>query len=185
MILVLLTVFRFLKFCATALRRIRQVLRTCNCGLRPLKICAFGAVEDFRSEELRSEIYPQSGANGVSAEEDIEAMLIDVAVDADKSSAARIVAGRPQPPTAIAIVCFKCALSITVCRSLTLKRTVRTEVFVYFCDAQQEYLIRRAVTGACAVARILVRADRHAGDHSPFAFRERSVQERSVQPLAQ
>ena len=64
MILVLLTVFRFLKFCAAALRRIRQVLRTCNCGLRPLKDCAFGAVEDFRSEELRPKIYPQSGANG-------------------------------------------------------------------------------------------------------------------------
>ena len=64
MILVLLTVFRFLKFCAAALRRIRQVLRTCNCGLRPLKDCAFGAVDDFRSEELRLKIYPQSGANG-------------------------------------------------------------------------------------------------------------------------
>ena len=27
-------------------------------------ISAFGAVDDFRSEELRSKIYPQSGANG-------------------------------------------------------------------------------------------------------------------------
>ena len=84
MILVLLTVFRFLKFCAAALRRIRQVLRTCNCGLRPLKICAFGAVEDFRLEELRSEIYPQSGANGVVvAVVDIVAILIDAAVVVD------------------------------------------------------------------------------------------------------
>ena len=88
------------------------MLRTCNCGLRPLKDCAFGAVEDFRSEELRSEIYPQSGANGVSAEEDIEAMLIDVAVAVDKCSVVRIDAGRPQPPPAIALVCSKYALSI-------------------------------------------------------------------------
>ena len=68
---------------ATALRRIRQVLRTCNCGLRPLKICAFGAVEDFRSEELRSEIYPQSGANGVFAVADIAASLTDAAAVVD------------------------------------------------------------------------------------------------------
>lgn len=27
-------------------------------------ISAFGAVDDFRSEELRLKIYPQSGANG-------------------------------------------------------------------------------------------------------------------------
>ncbi len=29
----------------------------------PAEICAFGAVEDFRLEDLRSEIYPQSGPN--------------------------------------------------------------------------------------------------------------------------
>ena len=34
------------------------------CGLRSLLISAFGAVDDFRSEELRPKIYPQSGANG-------------------------------------------------------------------------------------------------------------------------
>ena len=79
MILVLLTVFRFLKFCAAALRRIRQVLRTCNCGLRPLKDCAFGTVEDFRLEELRSEIYPQSGADGIIVVADTVAILMDAA----------------------------------------------------------------------------------------------------------
>ena len=87
MILVLLTVFRFLKFCAAALRRIRQVLRTCNCGLRPLKDCAFGAVEDFRFEELRSKIYPQSGANGDTDVVDTVAIIIDAACAADTCSA--------------------------------------------------------------------------------------------------
>ena len=59
------------------------MLRTCNCGLRPLKICAFGAVEDFRSEDSRSKIYSQSGANGVYVAVDKEAILIDVAGVAD------------------------------------------------------------------------------------------------------
>ena len=63
------------------------MLRTCNCGLRPLKICAFGAVEDFRSEELRSEIYPQSGANGVLVVVDIVATLKDDADAVDTCSA--------------------------------------------------------------------------------------------------
>ena len=89
MILVLLTVFRFLKFCAAALRRIRQVLRTCNCGLRPLKDCAFGAVEDFRSEDSRSKIYPQSGADGVIVVADTVAkQLIDDAGEVDICSVA-------------------------------------------------------------------------------------------------
>ena len=63
------------------------MLRTCNCGLRPLKICAFGAVEDFRSEELRSEIYPQSGANGDTDVVDTVAIIIDAAFAADTCSA--------------------------------------------------------------------------------------------------
>ena len=36
----------------------------------PAEISAFGAVDDFRSEDLRSEIYPQSGANGAIVEVD-------------------------------------------------------------------------------------------------------------------
>lgn len=54
------------------------MLRTCNCGLRPLKDCAFGAVEDFRSEDSRSKIYPQSGANGDPVV--IGAEALDIAV---------------------------------------------------------------------------------------------------------
>ena len=59
------------------------MLRTCNCGLRPLKDCAFGAVEDFRSEDSRSKIYPQSGANGDLVEVDIVAILNDAAAAVD------------------------------------------------------------------------------------------------------
>ena len=55
------------------------MLRTCNCGLRPLKDCAFGAVEDFRSEDSRSKIYPQSGADGVIVVADTVAILMDAA----------------------------------------------------------------------------------------------------------
>ena len=57
------------------------------CGLRSLLISAFGAVEDFRSEELRSKIYPQSGANGERTFVDRVAILIDAAVVVDISSA--------------------------------------------------------------------------------------------------
>ena len=57
------------------------------CGLRPLKDCAFGAVEDFRSEELRSEIYPQSGANGAIVVVDIVTVIVDGTVSEDKCSA--------------------------------------------------------------------------------------------------
>lgn len=57
------------------------------CGLRSLLISAFGAVEDFRSEELRSKIYPQSGANGDRTFVDRVAILIDAAVVVDISSA--------------------------------------------------------------------------------------------------
>lgn len=56
------------------------------CGLRSLLISAFGAVDDFRSEELRLKIYPQSGANGVFVVSDIVATPIDAAVVVDKCS---------------------------------------------------------------------------------------------------
>ena len=59
------------------------MLRTCNCGLRPLKICAFGAVEDFRSEDSRSKIYPQSGANGERTVVDRVATVLDLAEAVD------------------------------------------------------------------------------------------------------
>ena len=59
------------------------MLRTCNCGLRPLKDCAFGAVEDFRSEDSRSKIYPQSGADGDTDVVDTVAIIIDAAFAAD------------------------------------------------------------------------------------------------------
>ena len=57
------------------------------CGLRSLLISAFGAVDDFRSEELRLKIYPQSGANGGRIVDDKVAILIDAAVAVDTWSA--------------------------------------------------------------------------------------------------
>ena len=49
------------------------------CGLRSLLISAFGAVGDFRSEELRPKIYPQSGANGDIIVVDIAGILTIIA----------------------------------------------------------------------------------------------------------
>lgn len=42
-------------------------------------ISAFGAVGDFRSEELRPKIYPQSGANGDIIVVDIAGILTIIA----------------------------------------------------------------------------------------------------------
>ena len=117
----------------------------------PAEICTFSAVEDFRSEDSRSEIYPQSRSNSVIEVVDKDAAVGDGAVVVDLGSAVRIVAGRPQPPPAIAIAGFACgALCVAVCRSLTLTLTVRAEVLFRFRDAQQEHLIRRAANGSCA-----------------------------------
>ena len=52
------------------------------CGLRSLLISAFGAVDDFRSEELRLKIYPQSGANGDIIVVDIAGMLTIIVLEA-------------------------------------------------------------------------------------------------------
>ena len=87
-------------------------------------------MEDFRIEDSRSEIYPQSGTDAVIDVVDIVTAATDGAAIADACSAVRTAAGRPQPPVAIAIAGFICALRIAVCSSLTLPRTVRTEVFV-------------------------------------------------------
>ena len=75
----------------------------------PAEICAFGAVEDFRLEDSRSEIYPQSGPNCVNVVVDIVTVAVDGAEKVDNSSVVRMVAGRPQPPPAIAIAGFVCA----------------------------------------------------------------------------
>lgn len=45
-------------------------------------ISAFGAVDDFRSEELRLKIYPQSGANGDIIVVDTAGMLTIIVPEA-------------------------------------------------------------------------------------------------------
>ena len=75
----------------------------------PAEICAFGAVEDFRLEDSRSEIYPQSGPNCATDVADTFTVVGDGADVEDTGSAVRIAAGRPQPPPAIAIAGFVCA----------------------------------------------------------------------------
>ena len=91
----------------------------------PQKSCGFsgnpyGAVEDFRLEDLRSKIYPQSGTDAEIAVEEKITAVTDGAVIADMSSEVRTKAGRPQPPPAggsatcfIAVVCI-CFLSYCI-----------------------------------------------------------------------
>ncbi|MBQ1735908.1 MAG: hypothetical protein II038_13755, partial [Lachnospiraceae bacterium] len=57
-------------------------------------------MDDFRVEELRSQIDPQSGANGAVSVVDIVAAVVDGAVAADEGSVVGTVAGGPQPPPA-------------------------------------------------------------------------------------
>ena len=114
-------------------------------------------MEDFRLEDLRSEIYPQSGTDRVITVENIITVEIDRAVIVDSRSVVRTGAGRPQPPPEIAIagVCI-CSLCFCICRSATLSCTIRTEVFVHLSNAEQEYFVGRVVAGGNSVRRILV-----------------------------
>ena len=52
-------------------------------------------MEDFRSEDLRSEIYPQSGTDAEDTAVEIVAVRIDRAAAVDTSGEVRIIAGRP------------------------------------------------------------------------------------------
>ena len=81
-------------------------------------------MDDFRFEELRSKINPQSGTDGATDVVDIVTEVVDGAVIEDICSVERSVAGRPQPPPAITIADFMCALCITIRCSLTLSGTV-------------------------------------------------------------
>ena len=101
----------------------------------PAEICAFGAVEEFGLEELNSEIYPQSGPNCDIVVVDKVTVVVDGAVITDSGSAARTVAGWPQPPPAESITGYICALCEAVSCSLTPSGTVEAEIPVRFCDA--------------------------------------------------
>ena len=117
----------------------------------PAEICAFGAVEDFRLEDLRSEIYPQSGPN-CEIEVDIDTVAADEAVGVDKCSEVRTAAGRPQQPPAFSIVAFACSLRKAINGSLALKRTVRNKVLrnkvlIHLGNAKEENFVGRIVAG--------------------------------------
>ncbi len=57
-------------------------------------------MDDFRFEDLRVQINPQSGADGNVSVVDRDAVLADVSVTADKGGISLTEAGRPQPPSA-------------------------------------------------------------------------------------
>ena len=57
-------------------------------------------MDDFRLEDSRVQINPQSGADSIVIVVDIVAVLVDVAVIVDIGGIILIVAGRPQPPPA-------------------------------------------------------------------------------------
>ena len=69
-------------------------------GLRPLRICACGAVEDFGFEDLRFQTDPQSGANSAPVVAHEVAEAVDAAAAVDVGRVVGIQAGRPQPPQA-------------------------------------------------------------------------------------
>ena len=109
------------------------------------EICAFGAVEDFRLEDLRSEIYPQCGPDCDIVVLDI--VVNDVAVTVDKCSMTRILAGRPQPPYASSIVASGYSLRKAISGSITTTPNVRTIVLIHLGNAKEENFVGRIVAG--------------------------------------
>ena len=90
-------------------------------------------MDDFRLKDLRVQIDPQSGADSIAIVEDFEAVLIDVAVKEDIGGTILSVAGRPQPPPAVATVVFPSAISNCIIRRLTLSCTIGAEILIDFC----------------------------------------------------
>lgn len=78
-------------------------------------------MDDFRFEDLRVQIYPQSGANGkVTLAVDYAAADNEVANIIDKRSVKRSDSGGAQPPIAVAIGANdKCSMSNCIFGRLT------------------------------------------------------------------
>ena len=70
-------------------------------------------MDDFRFEDLRVQIDPQSGADSIVSVVDTEAALTDVAVIVDKGGNIPSAAGRPQPPPAGGFATFGIAITCT------------------------------------------------------------------------
>ena len=87
-------------------------------------------VDDERFEDLRCQIYPQSGTN-TDIKVDIAATVIDRRVKVDNGGNAQIIAGRPQPPPAscFATCCFGiCAMGAHTKKSVPFWDTLSTVV---------------------------------------------------------
>ena len=93
-------------------------------------------MDDLRFEDLRVQINPQSGADSTVNAVDIDAVIEDVADIVDIGGKILIVAGRPQPPTAVANVAFQSAISNCKIRRLTLSCTIGVEIFMCFGNAE-------------------------------------------------
>ena len=114
------------------------------------------------------EFYPHSRAYRVLIVVDDAASEAGNSVAAYIHSLVSIGSRRPQPPLAITVSGFvrACFIAEYCCTALT--GAVRIEILVDFCDAEQEYLIRRIISGRRAIFRIIVRSDSGADNVALF-----------------
>lgn len=93
-------------------------------------------MDDFRFEELRVQIYPQSGADGIITAEDIEADLADVPAIDDKGGSSLITAGRPQPPPTVDLGAIDIrSISNCIIGRLALSCAIGAEILICFGNA--------------------------------------------------
>ena len=125
--------------------------------------CATLTLDDFRFEELRVQIDPQSGANSVMSIVDIVPRGTDRAVTADIGGDILITAGRPEPPPArgCATCCFLsitfiCPLCLCISRWCTFSCFVTIKILFNFVDAEQKYFIGCGVSGIRVIFGILI-----------------------------
>ena len=114
-------------------------------------------MKDYRLEDLRGQIYPQSGADSNVIIVDSEAALVDDAAIEDTGGSILKVAGRPQPPPAVAVFAIDIHfISNCIIGKLTPPCPVGAEIFFRFGDAKQEDLIPRCIAGVCAALGIFI-----------------------------
>ena len=134
-------------------------------AFRRPQICSLAlARDDLRFEELRVQIYPQSGTNGIVIKADAVAIVKDRAIVDDERCVELITAGRAKPPPAIAAG-FKGSLRIAISSALTLPNTIGAEMLFRFCYAEKEHLVECPISGVCAVLGIFIRCDLCIHDH--------------------
>ena len=93
-------------------------------------------MDDFRLKDLRVQIDPQSGADSTEIDEDIAAVLTDVAATADIGGIILTVAGRPQPPPAVAVGAIDIrSTSNRILGRFTLSCAIGAEVLICFGNA--------------------------------------------------